>query len=619
MDCVSDPAIPEIVIVSAAQMLKTELILNTIGYFSDYDPGPIMMLQPTIEMGEAVSNDRITPTIRDTPALRAVFGDPKAKVSGNTILHKKFPGGHLTIAGANSPASLASRPIRVLLPDEVDRYPDSAGEEGDPVDLADKRTTTFWNRKVVMTSTPTIKGHSRIDAAFEESDKRFYHIPCPRCGHFHRLIWGNVVWGEETPARGNWRQAVFQCPGCAGHFTNAEKDAAVKLGRWVATAPFTGRAGFQISQLYSPWQNSRLEKIVEGFMKAKGNPERLKVWTNTVLGETYEIGGDVLDENDLAARAERYLQDDAGGVLVPDRVLILTAGLDTQPDRIEAELIGWAGGEESWSIDYQVFPGDPDIPEGQPGSPWDDVTGWLRRKWRNSRGVEFTVARAAIDTGGENTQAVYNFVKRHRGLRLIGIKGFTGADRPIIGNPSRKRSGRKGRPIDLYPVGHDAAKHTVVSRFRISEPGPGYCHFPEGRGTDYYRQLTSEKHVTRYVKGRAKREWVKIEGRRNEALDCRCYGTAALVHESPRFERLALRMKRKLEMMEAVENGRRLRPRDDEDNDDEPEDGGDVPDAPAPDDAPPGGATDAVGDGGKPRKVSRKRPARRRSSFVNSW
>jgi len=548
MDTVGDPRVSEIVIVSAAQMLKTELLLNVIGFYSTYDPGPMMMVQPTIEMGEAISKDRIAPSIRDTPEMREAFGDPYSRDSGNTILHKQFPGGHLTIAGANSPASLASRPIRILLCDEVDRYPDSAGTEGDPVGLAKKRTTTFWNRKILLTSTPTLKGSSRIVSAFEETDQRFYHIPCPRCGVPHRLQWSNVVWGSDTPAKGDHHRAVFQCPSCAGHYTDTEKDAAVKRGKWIATAPFTGKAGFQISELYSPWK--RLAETVSEFLSAKGNPERMKVWTNTALGEAFEEDGESVSEHDIEARAENYPSKKIGGKetqLVPARVTIITVGADTQPDRIEAEAVGWAGGEESWSLDYAVFYGDPDIPEGQKGSPWDAFTDWLREQRPHETGITMPVSFACIDTGGSNTQAVYQYVRRHRGDRIFGIKGFTGPDRPIIGGPSRKRSGKNGRPIDLYPVGHDACKHTVMGRFKIAEPGPGYCHFPKGREPEYYRQLTSEKLVTKYVKGRAKREWIKIEGRRNEALDVRCYATAALMLGQPKFDRLAFRLKKQVE------------------------------------------------------------------------
>jgi phage terminase large subunit GpA-like protein len=597
MDCVSSPDVSVIVIVSAAQLFKTELLLNAIGYFATHDPCPILLLQPTIEMGEAVSKDRITPSIRDTPVMLDAFGDPKSKSSGSTILHKKFTGGHLTITGANSPASLASRPIRVLLCDEIDRYPADAGGEGDPIDLAGKRTTTFWNRKEVLTSSPTITDSSRIWSAFLETDQRYFHIACPRCSVPHRLVWVNVVWGENTPAQGDWKKAMFQCPHCNGFFSNNEKDKAVKTGKWVASAQFYGSAGFQISQLYSPWANSRLEKIVQGFMQAKGNPERMRVWTNTVLGETFGDDSQSVSENDLESRAEDY------GAEVPMRVLVLTVGADTQPDRIEAECVGWAAGEESWSIDYMVFHGDTDIPEGQFGSPWDNFTGWIQKLRKHASGTEMRVSVTCIDTGGHNTQAVYNYVKRHRVDRVFGIKGIGGPDKPIIGGPSRKRTGKAStRPIDLYPVGHDAAKGTTMGRFLIMEPGAGYCHFPKGREPEFYRQLTSEKCMTRYFKGRPKREWVKIEGRRNEALDCRCYALAALSLAAPQFERLALTLRRKLEILTkkpAVKNSDPFFEEIEEVQ----------------------SATDAVENDASSKQAKRKNPAfsRRRGNFVKSW
>ena len=174
MDAFSDPKIHTVVVMSSAQIGKTELLNNIVGYFVDQDPSPMLMLQPTLEMGNTWSKDRLSPMIRDTRTLTDKISDSKARDSGNTILHKTFQGGHITIAGANSPASLASRPVRVVLADEVDRYPQSAGAEGDPLSLAFKRTTTFWNRKRMVVSTPTVKGVSRIEMAYEESDKRRY-------------------------------------------------------------------------------------------------------------------------------------------------------------------------------------------------------------------------------------------------------------------------------------------------------------------------------------------------------------------------------------------------------------------------------------------------------------
>jgi phage terminase large subunit GpA-like protein len=590
MDAISDPTVETVVVMSSAQVGKSEALNNALGFYADCDPCPIMMLQPTIKMGEDYSKDRIAPMIRDTPSLRPKFGDPRARDSGNTLLHKQFPGGHLTIAGAESPASLASRPIRVLLADEVDRYPDSAGTEGDPVKLAEKRTTTFWNRKIILTSTPTVKGFSRIEAAFLETDQRYFHVPCPCCGYEHRLTWGNVVWGKNTPAKGDPDKAVFLCPSCSGFYTDTEKDLSVRRGQWIATAPLKRKAGFHLSELYSPWK--RLRETVAEFLESKGNPERMRVWVNTALGETYEEEGESVNENDLEARAEQYAAE------VPARVLILTAGADTQPDRIEAECIGWSTGDESWSVDYAVFWGDPDIPEGQPGSPWDAFTDWVRREWKHERGVKLTISHTCIDTGGANTQAVYNYVKRHRSDRVFGIKGVPGWDKPIIGQVSRRRSGRKvGRPIDLYPVGVDSGKHTVMGRFRINEPGPGYCHFPTGRDIDYYRQLTAEKCVTEYTKGRAKRKWEKVaKGRRNEALDARVYGTAAIILAAPQYDRIALRMKQRIEAL----TPKRPDPEDDPDDDE--------------------GATGAGDETNVPVKDARKSPARRRrGGFVRSW
>ena len=541
MDAVVDPAVAQVVVMSSAQVGKTEVINNTVGFFIDQDPAPVMVLQPTIEMAEAWSKDRLAPMVRDTSRLTYKVADPKSRDSGNTVRHKVFPGGHITMAGANSPASLASRPIRVVLADEIDRYPASAGTEGDPLSLAVKRTTTFWNRKVVVVSTPTVKGFSRIEMAFNESDQRHYHVPCPHCGDLHVLRWGNVIWPKDDP-----KGAHFVCPACQKPYTDTQKNVAVRKapsvgGGWRATQPFKGTAGFHLSELYSPWR--RLHETVADFLASKPYPERLQVWINTALGETWDSGGEVLNENELMERLETYAAE------VPARALYLTAGVDTQQDRLEVEVVGWGVGEETWSIDYQVFHGDPDVPEGAPGSPWTMLTDYLRKPWRHESGVELTVSMTCIDTGGSNTQSVYGYVKRHKGQRIFGIKGQSGENLPIVGSPNRKRSGRVKRQIDLYPVGVDQAKSIVLKRMKINEPGPGYCHFPAGRDIDYFRQLTAEKMVTKYVKGFPKREWHKLDGRRNEALDCRVYAFAAWFMSPPQLDKVAFRIKQEKERL----------------------------------------------------------------------
>jgi phage terminase large subunit GpA-like protein len=538
MDAINDPLTERVVIMSSAQIGKTEILNNVVGYHIDHDPCPLLVLQPTLEMAETWSKDRLAPMLRDTPEIGRKISDPKARDSKNTILHKSFLGGHVTMAGANSPASLASRPIRVVLADEVDRYPASAGTEGDPLNLAVKRTATFWNRKILAVSTPTIKGISRIESAFAETDQRRFHIPCPRCGHKHVLTWAGVRWDRGSPA-----SARFVCPECGGEFSNTDKNAAVRRGRWIAGAPFRGRAGFHIWEAYSPWRH--VSEIVQDFLDAKDNAERLQVWTNTSLGETWEGAGDSINEHDLAGRLP-FKQDEHD---VPRLGLLLTAGVDTQPDRLEVEVVAWGAGEQSWSVDYHVIHGDPDIPEGQPGSPWDGLTDYLRKSWRHETGAELSVSWTCIDSGGHNTQAVYGYAKRHKGARVFAIKGAAGAGRPIVGPPSRRRSGKVKRPVDLYIVGVDAAKMTIMNRLKLDTPGPGFCHFPVGREADYFRQLCSEKLVTRYVKGFPVREFHKASSARNEALDCRVYAFAALVIAAPQWDKIALRMKRKTEPM----------------------------------------------------------------------
>ena len=562
---------------------NTEAVNNVVGYHIDFDPCPMLVVQPTLDMAETWSKDRLTPMLRDTPEIgQKVTG--KSRKSQNKILHKSFPGGHVTIAGANAPASLASRPVRLVLCDEVDRYPASAGTEGDPVNLAIKRTSTFWNRKILLVSTPTIKGHSRIEDAFEQTDKRFFHIPCPHCGTMHRLQWANVRWKDDEP-----KSATFACPHCDARYTTAQKNAAVRRGEWVATARFRGKAGFHLSELYSPWR--QLHETVADFLEAKGSPEKLQVWINTCLGETWEEGGKILDENELMGRREAFQAE------VPARALILTAGVDVQPDRLELAVVGWGAGEESWSVDYHVIHGDPDIPEGSPGSPWTDLTDYLRQQWQHESGQPLIVSYTFIDSGGSNTQAVYNYVKRHKGGRVFAIKGRGGEGVPIVGAPNRKRSGKQKRSADLYIVGVDNAKAVVTKRLEIESPGPGYCHFPAERDVAWFRGLTAETMVTKMVKGRPKREWKVIEGRRNEPLDCRVYAFAALVMASPQFDKIALRMKRRTQTMKIEKPTQKP-----------------APEAPKPEPTPQD--QEAPAPDNRPKKP---KPPRSRGSFINRW
>lgn len=505
MDACSDPMVKEVVVMCGAQLGKSEMLLNTIGYHMAHDPAPILMMQPTVDMAQSFSKDRVTAgLLRSTPCLRDKVKDSKAKDANNTTLHKVFPGGALSLVGANSPSSLASRPIRVVLCDEVDRYPPSAGEEGDPISLAKRRAATFWNRKIILVSTPTNKGGSRIESAYTESDQRKFMVPCHECGHKQVLAWSNVTWRDDNPSTGE-----YHCDKCGVTWSDTDRHRAVRNGEWVAFAPFNGVAGFHLNALYSPW--SVLSDAIEEFLAARKNPMRLKTFVNTFLGETWEDAGEGVDDYAVAQRKEDYEG-------IPDEVVLLTAGADVQDDRVEVEIVGWGAGEESWQIDYHVIYGDPSTTQL-----WHKVDEVLLATYEHPCGEPMLVRATCIDTGGHHTRAVYNYAKTRAGHRVFAIKGVGGEGKPIVGRPSKNNIGR----VPLYPIGVDTAKEVHYSRLKMDEAGPGYCHFPAKRDDEYFKQLTAEKQMIKYHKGFPSRVWVKTRTR-NEALDVRVYAIAAL-------------------------------------------------------------------------------------------
>lgn len=523
MDAMCDPAVEAVVVMSSAQIGKTEIINNVIGYYIHLDPSPILLLQPTLEMAEAWSKDRFAPMLRDTKVLQGLVKDPRSRDSGNTLLHKRFTGGHITMAGANSPASLASRPIRLVLCDEVDRYPASAGTEGDPVSLAKKRTTTFWNRKLLLTSTPTIKGASRIEAAFEQSDQRRFYVPCPHCGESQTLKWLQVKW--ESGEDGHKPEtACYICEHNGCIITDSNKHQMLKHGKWMAEAEFTGIAGFHINELYSPWVS--FAQMVTEFLRAKKLPETLKTWVNTSLGETWEEAGEVIEADSLIKRKESW------GTEAPEPVLLVTAGVDVQGDRLEIEVKGWGAGEESWSLDYRIFYGDP-----AQAMVWQELDRFLLKPIKSQLGIMLSIACTCIDSGGHHTQAVYQFCAEREVRGVFAIKGINQAAKPLVGRPSKNNRYK----MRLYPIGTDTAKEVIFSRLKISELGAGYYHFPLERDKEYFLQLTAEKQITSFNKGVAKREWIKIRAR-NEVLDCNVYALAALKLLNPDFELLAAQM-----------------------------------------------------------------------------
>ena len=513
MDVFCDPTVHTVVMMTSSQIGKTEIVLNILGFYMHYEPAPILVVQPTLEMAQTFSKDRLAPMVRDTPALRKILPDFKSRSSGNTILAKQFPGGHVTIAGANSPASLASRPIKVVLADEVDRYPPSAGSEGDPLNLAFKRTTTFWDKKRIVVSTPTIKGLSRIEMAYEESDKRKYFVPCPHCGHEQVLRWSNVVWEKDDPST-----ATYACEECGGMLSDAQRWGAVSKGRWIAERETNGVAGFWLNEIYSPWV--KLSEMVANFLEAKKSPHTLKTFVNTSLGETWEEDeGEGLEDLDFSKNISSYRK-------VPATAAVLVCGVDAQDDRLEGEIKAFGEGEESWGIKPFVIHGSPAL-----DSTWQQLEDVIFDTYEHESGVKMNVLCTCIDSGGHFTDEVYRFCKRHAMRRVYAVKGSSQPGKPIVSRPTTSNK----LNVKLFSIGTDTAKELIYARLKIEESSPGFYHWNKEYDEEYFAQLTAEKIVTRYHKGFAKREWVKTRPR-NEALDINVYALAAVRILNPNYK-----------------------------------------------------------------------------------
>ncbi|MGE0022098.1 MAG: phage terminase large subunit family protein [Hyphomicrobium sp.] len=538
MDCFNEPLVEEIALQKGTQIGFTAVLGNIIGYTMDQDPSPMLLMQPTKAMAEEWSKARLAPMLRDTPRLAGKVRDPKSRDSGNTILSKEFPGGRLAIIGANAPAEIASRPIKLVLCDETDRYPASAGTEGDPMKLAEKRQETFWNRKRFKGSSPTVKGQSAIEREYARSDKRRYYVCCHKCNHAQTLRWEQVKWdkvkGEDGKHVHHPETAHYQCEQCGELWTDAERWHAVSVAPrkgagWKATAPFRGIAGFHLSQLYSSWV--KLDKMVTEFLTAYGklpgtypDPNLMKVFTNTVLAETWEEQGETVDKEGVANRAEPYGPDD-----LPDEAVLATAGVDVQDNRLEVQIVAWGADDEAWAARYEVLFGDP-----AQETVWEELDELLKEPLQTVSGRLVRVRAACVDAGGHFAAQVHAFCRSRLARRIYQINGANGARMIWPVRQSRSKYG------SVYLIGVDTAKDAIYGRLKIparapGEPNPGFIHFPlpseesgtEGFGSDYYEQLTVERVETRYREGKPYRVWVKKNGQRNEALDTIVYALAA--------------------------------------------------------------------------------------------
>lgn len=522
MDCFTDPRVETTVVKASGQFGKTEDILNVCGFHIENDPAPILIVRPTEDEAKAFSKDRLAAMLRDTPSLRGLVLEPRVKGSDNTLFHKKFHGGHVTITWSESQAGVASRPIRICLCDEIDLY------TVDAVTRAVKRTTRFWNRKVGLFSTPTYQDTSAIDAKFKNSDQRYPHVPCPLCGAFQKLDWEHVQWQAGRP-----ETAVYVCAHCSRAWTDHQRALALQEAVWRPEAEFKGIAGFSAWEIHVPF--SPLAKMATEFLEAKhrsdmGDPDPLMNWTNLTLGATWSLKGKSIAPEPLLERRENYSPS-----AVPHRILYLTAGVDVQDNRLEAEVVGWRREkrddiEESWGVERFYLYGDPAKKEI-----WTELDEVLKREWTTEDGRRLRLGAVCIDSGGHHTEEVYRFCSNKRGRHIYAIKGIDGP-RPIWS--PRAGTSRKYKGNLVWTVGVETAKARIYNQLRVETPGPGYAHFPFEYDAEFFKQLTSEEIRTKFFHGKAALYFFLPKGHRNESLDCRAYALAALNCRSVQWEAL---------------------------------------------------------------------------------
>ena len=541
MDAFSDPNVRHIVFVSASQIGKSETLNNIIGYIIDEDPGSILFIQPTNSDANEYSKLRIAPMIRDTPVLSRRIASPKSRDSGNTIMQKSYPGGILTLTGATEAHNLASKPIRYVLGDERDRWTTNAGNEGDPWELAMARQITFYNAKAVEVSTPTIKGASAIEASFYNGTQERWCVQCPACEKFNNITFSDLRYEYDTTVRGSKKtfrvkEVYYVCPECGA--ISYEKEMKRQPAKWIAEAPEAYQNGvrsFWLNTFVSPWLS--WEKIILKYLEARGDIRKMQVVYNTLFGELWEDRGGLEDEDSYMARRELYEAE------LPDGVLVLTCGVDTQDDRLEYEVVGYGLHNETWGIRRGQIMGRPDNPET-----WQTLDDIVDHVYRFANGKGLRVSMTLVDEGGHYTQDVRFFCMQRIGKRMFACKGFYG-DQPYTQPPKQMKIVIQGKYLGMcwqYQIGVNSGKQNIMDNMRVQQPGSRYCHFPvnedRGYGYKFFVGLLSE-HLVYNEKKRNPWQWETIPGHeRNEALDCRNYANAAFKVLSPDMDAVLRRL-----------------------------------------------------------------------------
>lgn len=525
----------EIAVCKGAQVGFSEAGLGWLLFLMDVAPGPILCVQPTIELAQRFSKQRVAPSLDKCARLKGKVADKRSRDSSNSLLQKDFTGGTLVIGGANSAVGLRSMPVRNLMLDEVDGYPDDCDGEGDPVVLAVRRTATFRRKKILYGSTPKYEATSRIWPLYADSDQREFHVPCPHCGTRQPITWEAIKWDDGNPD-----SAHMLCGACGCVIEENHKTEMLAAGDWVAKNPGHQRAGFHLSSLYSPLGWYSWAEAARDYEAAKTDPTKMQTFVNTVLGLPWEEEGESVGAEGLERRCEDY-----GPADVPAGALLITCAVDVQDRRLEVEFVGWGVGKENWSVEYHVIYGDPAVlVSSDPLRPsvWQELDKLRGRVFTSGDGRRMATSCTLIDSGGHYTTHVYQYCRAREAQRVFALKGIAGQGKPLMGKPSRSNRFR----CALFPVGVDTGKELVYARLNLPEPGqPGYSHFPKGRGYDsvYFAGLTSEKRVVRMVQGRPRLYWIKrTSGARNEPLDLRVYATAALELLNVNLDRMAAQL-----------------------------------------------------------------------------
>lgn len=530
-----------IVLMFATQLGKTEVLYNSVMQRIHTDPQDMMMVQPTLQDAQDHSGQRFLPTVQQTPVMEGLVAVQRSRDQSSSWRARSIQGGFACFfAGANSAASLASKPLGFAVADEVDKWPADVDNQGPPLALLEERMSNFSRRKLIIASTPTIKDASVIEAEYLASDRRRYHVPCPHCGERQVLLWGSPEgWGLQwlkTPAgAARAETAVYICRHCSAAIEEHHKTEMLAGGLWIAEAPGAGRgkrAGFWLNKLYSPlgWRSwaSLVEKWEAAQVeKRKGNSGPLKEFVNSSLAETWREEGSGADADALRRRAEDYPLG-----VVPMRALLLVMGVDTQPDRLEARVWAFGRGEESWLVDRHIIYGDPNLDEGSEGSPWTRLTEIRRTALQHAGGAQMLIEATCVDTGGHNAHPVYTYCRNHAHAHVLAIKGASSYGRPVLGRPSLidiKWNGRTmPRGVKVWQIGTDTAKHLLYGRMRLTQAGPGFVHVPAAlKETDEFEQMTAARLLPVVVKGKHSMRWITPQGTREEGGDAMVYAYAA--------------------------------------------------------------------------------------------